>query len=166
MAKSLISGMQGRQATRRHVLKIAGALAAGCTVPAVAVRPAAATLADMQDAVRRVTGGAALNVGKVKLDIPPLVENGNTVPCAVSVESPMTAADHVKAIHIFNEKNPQPNVISFRLGARAGRASVSTRIRLSDSQTVLAIAELSDGSFWSDRVDVIITLGACLENLI
>ena len=166
MAKSLISGMQGGQATRRHVLKIAGALAAGCTVPAVAVRPAAATLADMQDAVRRVTGGAALNVGKVKLDIPPLVENGNTVPCAVSVESPMTAADHVKAIHVFNEKNPQANVISFRLGARAGRASVSTRIRLSDSQTVLAIAELSDGSFWSDRVDVIITLGACLENLI
>jgi sulfur-oxidizing protein SoxY len=166
MAKSLICGKQGGQATRRHVLKIAGALAAGCAVPTVAVRPAAATPADLQDAVRRVTGGAALNVGKVKLDIPPLVENGNTVPCAVSVESPMTAADHVKAIHIFNEKNPQANVISMRLGPRAGRANISTRIRLSDSQTVLAIAEMSDGSFWSDRVDVIITLGACLENLI
>ena len=92
------------------------------------------------------------------------VENGNTVPCTVSVESPMTPGDYVKAIHVFNEKNPQPNVISVFLGPRAGRASFSTRIRLSDTQHVVAIAELSDGSFWSGSVDVIITLGACLED--
>ena len=95
--------------------------------------------------------------------MPPLVENGNSVPITVSVDSPMTATDHVRAIHIFNEKNPQPNVISVKLGPRAGRASFSTRIRLADSQTVTAIAELSDGSFWSDDIDVIVTLAACVE---
>ena len=78
--------------------------------------------------------------------------------------SAMTAADHVKAIHVFNEKNPQPDVVSFHLGPRAGRASVATRIRLADTQTVVAIAELSDGSFWSARTSVVVTLAACLED--
>ena len=109
-------------------------------------------------------GDAKLNAGRVKLEIPPLVENGNTVACAVTVESPMSASDYVKAIHVFNAKNPQPNVISVKLGPRAGRAGIATRIRLSDTQTVMAIAEMSDGSFWSDSVDVVITLGACLED--
>jgi len=159
-------GEQDKKATRRDVLKIAGALAVGCATPSVTVSPAAATPAEMQAAVAKVIGDATLNVGKVKLDIPPLVENGNTVPCAVTVDSPMSATDHVKAIHVIAEKNPQPNVISVQLGPRAGRASVSTRMRLRDTQNVLAIAEMSDGSFWSDRVNVIITLGACLEDLI
>jgi sulfur-oxidizing protein SoxY len=102
--------------------------------------------------------------GKVKLDVPPLSENGNTVSCAVEVDSPMTPKDYVKAIHIFTEKNPQPYVVSVHLGPRAGRAGFATRIRLSDTQTITAIAELSDGTFWSDSADVIITLGACLED--
>jgi len=157
---------QDKKATRRDVLKIAGALAAGCAAPWFTASPAAATPAEMQTAVARVIGDARLNVGKVKLDIPPLVENGNTVPCAVTVDSPMTATDHVKAIHVFAEKNPQANVISVQLGPRAGRASIATRIRLRDTQNVLAVAEMSDGSFWSDRVNVLITLGACLEDLI
>jgi sulfur-oxidizing protein SoxY len=153
-----------RGATRRDVLKAAGALAAGASTATLLAAPANSTPAAMQGAIRRVIGEASVKPGKVTLDIPPLVENGNTVPCAVVVESPMTATNHVKAIHIFNEKNPQPNVITMRLGARAGRASVSTRIRLSDTQTVVAIAELSDGSFWSASTNVIITLGACLED--
>lgn len=152
--------------TRRGVLRAAGALAVGAAgAGAMAMaRPATATPAAMRAAIRAVVGGGRVNSGKVKLDIPPLVENGNTVACAVAVDSPMTPADHVRAIHVFNEKNPQPNVISVHLGPRAGRASVSTRIRLADTQTVVAIAELSDGSFWSDSVDVVITLGACLED--
>ncbi len=85
------------------------------------------------------------------------------MPLAVRVESPMTETDHVRAIHVFAEKNPQPNVLGVFLGPRAGRASVSTRMRLADTQTVIAIAELSDGSFWSDRADVVVTLAACLE---
>jgi sulfur-oxidizing protein SoxY len=150
--------------TRRELLKFAGAVALGGVLASPTVRPASATPTQLKAAIADVIGDAKLNVGRVKLEIPPLVENGNTVACAVTVESPMTATDYVKAIHVFNEKNPQPNVISAKLGPRAGRAAIATRIRLSETQTVTAIAELSDGSFWSHSVDVVITLGACLED--
>jgi sulfur-oxidizing protein SoxY len=149
--------------SRREMLKAGAALALGGAGLAMA-RSAHAVPASMKEAIAQVAGTAEVKRGRVKLEIPPLVENGNTVPCTVSVESPMTAADHVKAIHVFSEKNPQPNVISAHLTPRAGRAVVSTRIRLADTQTVMAVAEMSDGSFWSDRVDVLITLGACLED--
>lgn len=140
-------------------------LAAGIGLSAViAVRPARATPPDTQKAIRKVVGSARVTPGKVTLDIPPLIENGNTVPLTVSVESPMTEADHVKAIHVFTEKNPQPDVVAFHLGPRAGRAKVATRIRLANSQTVVAICELSDGTFWSDSADVVVTLAACLED--
>ena len=117
----------------------------------------------MDEAIRRLVGEAMVNRGKVKLELPPIVENGNTVPLTVSVDSPMTETDHVADVHIFNEKNPQPYVAAFDLGPRCGKATVSTRIRLADSQQVVAIARLSDGSFWSDRADVIVTLAACAE---
>jgi sulfur-oxidizing protein SoxY len=149
--------------SRREILKAAGVLAGCGTLMRLSIRPAAATPEMMQDAIRSAIGETPIKKGKVKLDLPPLVENGNSVPCTVSVDSPMTAADYVKAIHIFNEKNPQPNVISVRLGPRAGRANFSTRIRLADTQTVTAIAELSDGTCWSDDIDVIVTLAACVE---
>jgi sulfur-oxidizing protein SoxY len=110
-----------------------------------------------------VAGPARITRGRVKLELPPLVENGNVVPLAVGVESPMTDADHVRAIHVFTERNPQPDVLSVRLGPRAGRARVATRIRLAHTQTVVAIGELSDGSWWSDSADVVVTLAACLE---
>jgi sulfur-oxidizing protein SoxY len=153
--------MNGRTSRREFLLAVGGAAAA--LASAVAVEPARATPVAMQEAIRKVVGSARVNTGKVKLDLPPLSENGNTVPLAVSVESPMTETDHVRAIHVFTEKNPQPDVVSFRLGPRAGRASVATRIRLADTQTVVAISELSDGSFWSARADVVVTLAACLE---
>ena len=147
---------------RREFLRATGGIAAGIGA-LIAVEPASATPAEMQDAIRKVVGSARVNAGRVKLDLPPLSENGNAVPLTVSVESAMTQADHVKSIHVFNEKNPQPDVVSFHLGPRAGRATVSTRIRLADTQTVVAIAELSDGSFWSARAAVVVTLAACLE---
>ena len=150
-----------RRASRREFLLTAAGIGLGSVV---ALRPAGATPAAMQDAIGKVVGGARVNPGKVKLEVPPLSETGNTVPLAVRVESPMTEADHVRAIHVFTEKNPQPDVVSFYLGPRAGRASVATRIRLADTQTVVAISELSDGSFWSDRADVVVTLAACLED--
>jgi sulfur-oxidizing protein SoxY len=156
----------GSAATRRDMLKIAGVLVLGGGASPALVTPAQATPAEMQAAVARIVGEARVNDGKVKVDIPPLVENGNTVPCTITVESPMTATDHVKAIHVFAERNPQPYVISAMLGPRAGRASISTRMRLRDTQTVLAIAEMSDGTFWSDRINVIVTAGACLEDIL
>lgn len=128
-------------------------------------RPAWATPAAMQDAIRKVTGGAPLRSGRVKLDVPPLIDNGNSVALAVAVESPMTPSDYVKAIHVFTERNPLPNVVSVHLGPRAGRARIATRVRLADTQTVLAIAELSDGSYWTDSVQVVVTLSACLEEV-
>jgi sulfur-oxidizing protein SoxY len=151
--------------SRREFLRLTGAAAAGLGLVSIAtVRPARGTPAAMQEAIRKVVGSAAVTPGRVKLELPPLVENGNAVPLTNGVESPMTAADHVRVIHVFTEKNPQPSVVSVRLGPRAGRAGVSTRIRLADTQTVTAIAELSDGSFYSDRVDVVVTLAACLED--
>jgi sulfur-oxidizing protein SoxY len=158
-----MSGRDPPSVTRRGILKAAAAAAVGSGAVQI-VRPAGSTPATMQAAIRTVVGENQINRGKVTLDIPPLVENGSTVACSVTVDSPMTPSDYVKAIHIFNEKNPQPNVIGVHLGPRAGRARFSTRIRLADTQKVIAIAELSDGSFWSDSLDVVITLGACLED--
>lgn len=153
-------------ASRRDTLRLIGAVAVGSAFMSLRVTPLAASPAEMRTALEKITGGKPVTAGRVKLEIPPLVENGNTVPVTVTVESAMTATDHVRAIHVVTEKNPQPNVISCRLGPRAGRAMISTRCRLSDTQTVIALAEMSDGSFWSDSVSVIITLGACLEDLI
>jgi len=151
-----------RGASRRDVL-LAGIAGLGATV--LKIEPAAATPETMQRAIRQIVGEAPVRKGKVAIDVPALVENGNTVALAIEVQSPMTAQDYVKAIHVFNEKNPQPNVISAHLGPHAGRAKVATRFRLADTQTIVAIAELSDGSFWSASADVIVTLAACLESL-
>ena len=115
-------------------------------------------------AIKQYVGEAVVRVGKVKLDVAELVENGNTVPVSVAVESPMTATEHVKSIAIFNERNPQRDVARFTLGPRSGRAAVATRIRLATSQKLVAIAQLSDGSYWSHTADVIVTLAACVES--
>ena len=140
------------------------ALLAGFAVSLVPFA-AEATPDTMAAAIRQVTGGAPLQAGKVTLDIPPLVENGNAVPLTVSVESPMTEADFIKAIHVFNEKNPQPHVFDARLSPRNGKAVVGTRIKLADAQKVVAIAETSKGEFFSASADVIVTIAACIEDI-
>ena len=157
--------MDKQPTTRRDFLSLAGGVAVAGAVPIVTLRPLDATPAMLSGAIRNVVGEAPIRNGKVKLDIPPLVENGNTVPMTVSVASPMTAEDHVKSIHVFNEKNPQPNIGNFHLGPSSGRAQIATRIRLADSQKVVAIARLSDDSFWSASADVIVTLAACTEEV-
>jgi len=142
---------------RRVFLVSAGALALGVSGRASADA--------MQQAMAAVLEGAKPREGRVKIELPPLVENGNTVPFSVSVESPMTERDHVRSIHVFNEKNPQPNIGDFFLGPRSGRATVSTRIRLADSQTVVALAQMSDGSWWSGSANVVVTIAACTETI-
>ena len=149
--------------TRREFLVAGTSLASGVALTGVATE-AAATPAQMQEALRKLTGNATIRRGKVKLDLPPLIDNGNAVPMTVTVESPMTPGDYVKAIHVVTEKNPQPNVVSAYLGPRAGRAALSTRVRIADTQTVTAVVELSDGTFWSGTADVVVTLSACLED--
>jgi sulfur-oxidizing protein SoxY len=126
-------------------------------------RPARA-MSDVLTGVLKVyTGGTPTSEGKVRFDIAPLVENGNTVPINVTVESPMSADNHVQALAIFNEKNPQRDVITCKLTPRMGKASVSTRIRLATSQQLVAVARMSDGSCWTHTVDVVVTLAACIE---
>lgn len=151
--------------TRRQFLNLAGSVTVAGTLPIVTLRPLEATPAMLTAAIRNVVGQAPVRSGKVKLDIPPLVENGNTVPLTVSVASPMTADDYVKSIHVFNEKNPQPNIGNFHLGPSSGRAQISTRIRLADTQKVVAIARLSDDTFWQVTTEIVVTLAACTEEM-
>ena len=151
--------------TRREFLVLAAASLAAPTAANAQLDPnlAAKRKAAFEEALRKVVGGAQVRTGRVKLQLPPLIDNGNSVALSVAVESPMTAADHVRAIHVFTQRNPLPDVVSVHLGPRAGRAGISTRVRLADTQTVVAIAELSDGTFWSDSAEVVVTLSACLE---
>ena len=149
--------------TRRAAL--AGAAATGASLLVLrSVDPAWATPEAMRTVIRTIVGDAQLRKGRVQLDLPPLVENGNTVPMTVTVDSPMTARDYVKAIHVFNEKNPQPYVLTVHMNHRAGKPNFSTRIKLGDTQRVLAIAQMSDGSFWTGEQEVIVTIAACLED--
>ena len=149
---------------RQFLALVPGVLVAGGAAAQLDPNIQKLRAAALEAAVRKITGGKPLRAGKVKLQVPPLVDNGNTVPLSVSVDSPMTSADHVTAIHVLTEKNPQPYVVSAYLGPRAGRASITTRARIADTGKVIAIAQLSDGSFWSDSVSVVVTLSACLED--
>jgi sulfur-oxidizing protein SoxY len=145
---------------RRRLLRAAGGAAL-----VVALRPARGDAPpELDAAIRAFADGAPVQAGRIALEVAPLVENGNAVPVTVSVQSPMTEAEHVREIAIFNEKNPQRDVIVCHLGPRAGRARVGTRIRLATSQRLVALARLSDGSVWQDAVDVIVTLAACVES--
>lgn len=128
------------------------------------VRPALASPETMADAMVEFTAGAKPTAGRVTLDIPVLVENGNSVPLTIRVDSPMTEADHCRTIAVFNEKNPQPFIARVHLGPWSGKAEVTTRIRLGDSQRIVALALMSDGSIWSGAADLVVTLPACVEN--
>ena len=139
-------------------------LAAGASAPQLlALRPAGATPPAMAAAIADFTGGAKAQAGRVTLEVAQLIDNGNTVPVTIRVDSPMTAGDRVVAIGLFNERNPLPDVIRFRLGSRIGKAEVATRIRLATSQTLVAVAGMSDGSWWQHSADVVVTLAACIE---
>lgn len=137
---------------------------------ALALVPAstAAVLADAADLAAAMTealgAGYKLNEGRVKVRVPELAENGNVVPLRVQVESPMTAADHVKTIFVFSEKNPIANVARFHLGPRAGQARVQTNIRLAASQHITVVARMANGELWAATAQVIVTQGACIDD--
>ena len=140
---------------RRHLLA-AGTLLAF-------VRPDAATPQQMASAIAAYTGNQLPQMGRIRFEIAQLIYNGNAVPVTIRVDSPMTKGDHVTGIAIFNEKNPETDVVRFTLGPRAGKAEVSTRIRLATSQKLVAVAKMSDGTCWQQAVDVVVTLAACIE---
>ncbi|MGE0225084.1 MAG: thiosulfate oxidation carrier protein SoxY [Acetobacteraceae bacterium] len=139
---------------RRQFLIAAGA---GLLLPMPCARATPAAVADL---IRALTAGAPIHDGKVSLELPVLVENGNAVGMTVSVDAP---AGTVRSLHVFADGNPNPEVLALRFGPAAGTPRFATRIRLADSQTVTAIAGLTDGSFRRDSVELLVTLAACLE---
>ena len=145
--------------SRREVL--AGTLALG----GVFLLPcsADATPADLAQAIAEVLGGKQAQQGRIKLEIPRLAESGLSVPLDVVVDSPMTREDFVETLYLFAERNPLPNIARFHMSPLTGRAQVITRIRLADTQMVTAIAKMSDGTFWQEQVEVVITIAACTE---
>jgi len=150
-------------ADRRTVLALAGG-----GLALVALRPLAAREADRltyQEAFRAIAGTRAPSDGRVTLELPKIAETGNSVAVTIRVDSPMTQADHVARIHLLSMGNPRPNVASFHLGPRAGLAEVGTRIKLSRTQQVVALAEMSDGSLWQDQASIVVTVGACVEDI-
>ena len=147
------------QPTRREILMAGGAVA----ITALPPGPAAATPETMTAAMAEALGNSTPKPGRIKLEISPLAESGNSVPVSIMVESPMTAADHVKTIYLFSPENPLPDMARFHIGPRAGRAQVKTSIRLAISQRVHAVAVMSDGSAWIDSAEVIVTLSACFD---
>lgn len=155
--------------SRRRALLATAAAATG-TALLLRARPAAASAAAAADppalraAMARFLGGATPRDGRITIELPEMVENGNAVPVTLSVDSPMTERDRVVAMALFASRNPAPEVAEFQLGPRTGRARVATRIRLATSQQVVALARLADGTVWTQRVDVLVTLAACVES--
>ncbi len=144
---------------RRRMLSV---LAASLTWP-LWPRQAEAQLSLLDPNVLAFARGTEVRRGRVRLTMPPLADNGNTVSLRVVVDSPMSPQDHVKVIALVSSRNPEPNMARFYLGPRAGRADIATRVRLAGSQRVMAVAEMSDGSFWLDSHEIVVTMSACLD---
>ncbi len=152
--------------TRRQVLILGcQSLTMGSGILLLSGNVAMATPEGLQVAIDAVLGGSIPKTDRVKLDLPPLVENGNSVPMTVMVDSPMTAQDYITDIHVFNERNPLPHIASFKISPVAGIARVSTRIKLAASQQITALARTSDGEVFVGRANVVVTLAACVEEL-
>jgi len=148
---------------RRRFISVVAGLAAAPLVTGQKARAAIESIESLAPIVNKITGGVALREGRVKLEMPRLADNGHSVPLKVSVESPMTAADHVRSITLLSERNPRPIMAMFHLGPKAGRPELATRVRLNGTQRVLAVAQLSDGSYWSGSAEVEVTESACLD---
>lgn len=146
---------------RRKVLLSFGAGGLAVAALALVPRKVLADRAAMEEAIKGHVGDAALQEGRITLDLPQIAENGNTVPLTVEIDSPMTETDYVKAVHIYAEGNPLPNVASFHFSPRNGRARAATRIRLAQTQNVVAVAEMSDGSVYTASTEVKVTIGGC-----
>ena len=143
--------------SRRQLLAgTAGALA----VATIGAAPAQAAN-NAQDLIKVFTGGKQATEGKVKLDLPEIAENGNTVPMTVSVESPMTEQSHVTEVLIVGDGNPNGGLVTFHFTPLSGVAEANTRIRLAATQDIIAVAKMNDGSFVTASKQVKVTIGGC-----
>ena len=143
---------------RRGIL----ALSAGALVAAAGgVLPAFAAKNDSDELIKKFTGGKTATEGRVRLDLPEIAENGNTVPMTVSVESPMTEQSYVSDVLVVAEGNPRGGMVTFHFSPASGVAEANTRIRLAETQNVIAIAKMNDGSFFTASKQVKVTIGGC-----
>jgi sulfur-oxidizing protein SoxY len=144
--------------TRRETLALGGIAAlAAFLAPRMAVADEASVAAE----IKKLYGDKKFDSSKIKLDVPEIAENGLVVPVNVEVESPMTDADHVKAVHVFADGNPFPGVVSYRFTPACGKAAASTRMRLAQTQNIICIAEMSDGKLYMAKSNVKVTIGGC-----
>jgi len=159
------SGSRDICAGRRRLLKsIAGGVLLPVASPVLSQIPTARPALDvLVPILKDITGGAPVREGKVKLEIPHLAENGHLVPLSVSVDSPMTSTDYVRTLYLLSEKNPRPMIAKIGMTPGMGRAALTTRIRLAGAQYVMALAQMSDGSFWAGTTEVIVTETACMD---
>ena len=139
------------------------ALSAGVATAAMLAASGSPALAknDSEEAIKKFTGGKTPTQGKIKLDLPEIAENGNTVPMTVTVESPMTEQSHVTDVLIVADENPRSGVAVFHFSPASGVAGANTRIRLAATQNVVAIAKMNDGSFFKASKQVKVTIGGC-----
>jgi sulfur-oxidizing protein SoxY len=146
---------------RRTMLGLVTGLAVTGVASRFGVNPAMADAAATDKMMAEVLKGAEAKAGGIKLDVPEIAENGNTVPVGFVVDNPMTADNYVKAVHVFADGNPSPEVASFEFTPMSGEAGASFRMRLAKTQNVIAVAELSDGSFLKASAKVKVTIGGC-----
>jgi len=146
---------------RRGVLKSAGLGVLAAAGSGLLAKTASATPDTAAKALAKMTGTDSMVEGKVKLKLPQIAENGRTVPLTVSVDSPMSDASHVKQIHIVADGNPTPEMITFNLTPGAGKAELSTRVRLGKTQNIIAAAVMNDGSVYMAKQQVKVTIGGC-----
>jgi sulfur-oxidizing protein SoxY len=150
----------GQVLSRRQILAIGTAALAAAALPQLGARAFAAA-SDAEQLIKKFTGGKTPSQGRVRLDLPDIADNGNTVPMAVSVESPMTAESYVSDVLVVADGNPRAGVVSFHFSPASGVAETSTRIRLSQTQNVIAVAKMSDGTFYMATKEVKVTIGGC-----
>lgn len=144
--------------TRRETLSFAAAAGlAALLAPRISIADEAAVTAE----IKKLYGDKQLGSGKIKLDVPEIAENGLVVPINIDVESPMTDADHVKAVHVFADGNPLPGIITYRFSPACGKASASTRMRLAQTQNIVCVAEMSNGNLHMAKANVKVTIGGC-----
>jgi sulfur-oxidizing protein SoxY len=140
---------------------VLGASAAAAVTALLSASAGTAWAKSFSEVVKAAVGDAKPTEGKVSLELPEIAENGNTVPFAVSVESPMTDKDYVKSVHVFAEKNPNPEVVVFNFTPMSGKASAKSRMRLATTQDVIAIATMSSGALFIGKRTVKVTIGGC-----
>jgi sulfur-oxidizing protein SoxY len=143
---------------RRTIFRAAWLGLAGGTLAAT---PGFAASDEDNDLIGRLIGRKATDSPRVQLLMPAVFGNGYSVPLTLNVDSPMTETDHVRTVHVIAPKNPIVIAAKLQFTPASGRVAVSTRIRLAEPQTVIALAEMNDGAVLMARTPVKVDTNGC-----